>query len=268
MKDYYKILGLERDATTENIKQRFKELAFENHPDVTDKKDGGEAFIEIYEAYDILNNPDSRVIYDMLYDAYNGKTRLQVHDEEKAKSEYWTITGSARENARQKAKLRYRAFIRDMDCFFITGLKGDGKPYSYNMHKNIGIAGGTGPMGSIKSRTVSIPIPRSKKALLMHRVAFIIKTIFLIAAILVFKPGFFTEKSILFKLALSTAVIVAGGFVTLIFYQVNKTRSKFFYAGSYLLVKKYRKNGYRRGFHPMISTTPAGIISWLLRIIF
>ena len=78
MKDYYKILGLTSDASIESIKQRFKELAFENHPDVSDNKNADEVFIEIYEAYHILSNADKSVKYNLLYDKYinNVKTLL------------------------------------------------------------------------------------------------------------------------------------------------------------------------------------------------
>lgn len=60
MKDYYKILGLTRDASPDRIRQRFRELAFENHPDVSENKDAGEIFVEIYEAYHILSQPDKK----------------------------------------------------------------------------------------------------------------------------------------------------------------------------------------------------------------
>lgn len=68
MKDYYKILGLDRTVSLEVIKQRFRELAFENHPDISDNKNANEVFIEIYEAYHILSQPDKKIKYDLLYD--------------------------------------------------------------------------------------------------------------------------------------------------------------------------------------------------------
>ncbi|MEK7195316.1 MAG: molecular chaperone DnaJ [Patescibacteria group bacterium] len=61
-KDYYKILGVEREATEEEIKKAYRKLAHEHHPD---KKGGDEKkFKEINEAYQILSNKQKRESYD------------------------------------------------------------------------------------------------------------------------------------------------------------------------------------------------------------
>ncbi len=61
-KDYYKILGVPRDASQEEIKRAFRRLAHKYHPD----KAGGDAekFKEINEAYQVLGNPEKRKKYD------------------------------------------------------------------------------------------------------------------------------------------------------------------------------------------------------------
>ena len=156
----------------------------------------------------------------------------------------------------------------ESECFYINGLKADGKACSYYMHKNTGISGGPGPMGSIKSKSVTISIPRSRKAVLMHRIGFMIKLVFFVIAVAIFKPGILPEQELKIKVIISLSILIAGGFVTLILYQVNKTRSKFFFSRNYPVVKMYRKNGYRRGLHPLMSTTPVGPVYWLLRLIF
>lgn len=268
MKDYYNILGLTRDASPDSIKQRFKELAFENHPDVSENKNANEIFIEIYEAYNILGNPDKRVNYDLLHDKYINNTGTEIPNEDYVNTDIKNVSNSAREKARQKANLKYKDFIKDLDCFFTVNQKADGIPFYYNMHKTIGISGGVGPMGSIKSKTVSIPIPRSKKALMIHRIGFLIKALFFILAVV--GPGLdlFQDQDFVSKILISTAIVLTGGLTTLLTYHFNKTRSKFFHAGKYSLVKKYKKNGYKKGFHPMMSTTPFGLIVYLFRLIF
>ncbi|HEU4797865.1 MAG TPA: molecular chaperone DnaJ, partial [bacterium] len=65
MRDFYAVLGVDRNASQDQIKQAFRRLARENHPDV--KKDDPQAddrFKEINEAYQVLGDPDRRAQYD------------------------------------------------------------------------------------------------------------------------------------------------------------------------------------------------------------
>ena len=66
-KDYYKVLGVERSATQDEIKKAYRKLAVKYHPDKNagDKK-AEEKFKEISEAYQVLGNADSRKKYDEL----------------------------------------------------------------------------------------------------------------------------------------------------------------------------------------------------------
>ena len=65
-KNYYSILGLERTATPEQIKEAYRELAKKHHPDITGgtTKDA-EKFRDVMEAYGILSVKESRVNYDL-----------------------------------------------------------------------------------------------------------------------------------------------------------------------------------------------------------
>ncbi len=62
--DYYHILGIKRDASLEEIKQAYRKLVKEHHPDKG--KASLEKIKEINEAYGILGNPDKRLRYDLL----------------------------------------------------------------------------------------------------------------------------------------------------------------------------------------------------------
>ncbi|MCL4268995.1 MAG: J domain-containing protein [Anaerolineales bacterium] len=71
-KDYYKILGLERKASTDEIRSAYRKLAMKYHPDKNpgDKK-AEEKFKEINEAYQVLSDEQKRAHYDRLGSAYS-----------------------------------------------------------------------------------------------------------------------------------------------------------------------------------------------------
>lgn len=64
-KDYYRTLGVSRNASEEEIKSAFRKLALKYHPDRNpDNKEAEAKFKEINEAYEVLSNPEKRKIYD------------------------------------------------------------------------------------------------------------------------------------------------------------------------------------------------------------
>lgn len=65
-KDYYKTLGVERDAAAEDIKRAYRRLARKYHPDVSKESDAEARFKELGEAYEVLKNPEKRAAYDAL----------------------------------------------------------------------------------------------------------------------------------------------------------------------------------------------------------
>jgi curved DNA-binding protein len=65
-KDYYKIMGVARDASQDEIKRVYRRLARKFHPDVSKEANAEERFKELQEAYEVLKDPEKRAAYDQL----------------------------------------------------------------------------------------------------------------------------------------------------------------------------------------------------------
>lgn len=63
-RDYYEILGLTKAASADEIKKAYRSLAKKYHPDLNKAPDAAEKFKEVQEAYEVLNDPQKKSIYD------------------------------------------------------------------------------------------------------------------------------------------------------------------------------------------------------------
>ncbi len=91
--DYYKILGVSRNATAEQIKKAYRKLARKYHPDVNPNNKAAEKkFKEINEANEVLGNPENRKKYDKY-----GKDWKHAEEFEKARQQQRQYQGQARD---------------------------------------------------------------------------------------------------------------------------------------------------------------------------
>jgi curved DNA-binding protein len=65
-KDYYKTLGVARDASADDIKRAYRKLARKYHPDVSKEPNAESRFKDVAEAYEVLKDADKRAAYDQL----------------------------------------------------------------------------------------------------------------------------------------------------------------------------------------------------------
>lgn len=63
-RDYYDVLGVDKDADQKEIKKAYRKLAMKYHPDVSEEEDASEKFKEVSEAYAVLSDEDKRSRYD------------------------------------------------------------------------------------------------------------------------------------------------------------------------------------------------------------
>ncbi len=80
-KDYYKILGVAREADDKTIKQAYRRLARKHHPDVSKAKGSADRFKEINEAYEVLSDPEKRKRYDSLGSDWQRYAQARAHAE-------------------------------------------------------------------------------------------------------------------------------------------------------------------------------------------
>jgi len=103
MTDYYKVLGLERTASSQEIKRAYRKLSMKFHPD----KNGGDVFFEkmfkeINSAYEILGNANRKIIYD-------GKLKRQEGAYQKNNTSYsYNRSKTSEEKKREEERARRR----------------------------------------------------------------------------------------------------------------------------------------------------------------
>ncbi len=109
MKNYYEVLGVQRNATLEEIKKVYKKLAKKYHPDLNQgNKEAEQKFIEIKEAYDTLSDESKRKSYDSKLDGGSGESSQQQGGRPK----------SPRSESTEPAKFDFEDVERSFERFF------------------------------------------------------------------------------------------------------------------------------------------------------
>lgn len=93
--DYYKILGISKDATQEDIKKAYRKLARKYHPDLNkNNPNAQEKFQEINEANEVLSNPEKRKRYDEYGENWKYAEELEKQKKRQTKEQSGTREGT------------------------------------------------------------------------------------------------------------------------------------------------------------------------------
>lgn len=121
-KDYYKILGIAKNATQEEIKKAYRSQSLRWHPDRNPGVDTTEQMQDINEAYNILKNAATRTRYDAEYARFNSTRFEQQKSAPKAEANYDIKDETLKEDIKEARKAA-EDYVRE----FCASLKNDSK---------------------------------------------------------------------------------------------------------------------------------------------
>jgi len=136
--DYYKLLGVSRTATADEIRKAYRKLARKYHPDVNKADDAATKFAEVQEAYDTLSDAQKRKMYDQFGSAgpnsggFRGDPRWSQGNEYSQPVDFSDIFGSAFGGGGggspfgggQQQASKGQDLARSITVTFMTALKG------------------------------------------------------------------------------------------------------------------------------------------------
>lgn len=130
--DYYKVLGIERSATSKDVQTAYRKLARKYHPDVNKAPDAEEKFKRINEAYEVLKDSEKRKLYDEL-----GANWKEGQDFRPPPG--WSQTYSTRSGGGGFKQAEFEGFSDFFDMFF-GGSGRSGSPFegAFGQNANYG----------------------------------------------------------------------------------------------------------------------------------
>ena len=111
--DYYKVLNISDNATLEEIKKAFRELAKEFHPDKNKSNDASLKFREVFEAYEILKDTITKGIFDERRRKFYNKKSVEFNNVKNTKSEtYEYVKKEANKKAEYFSRMTFDDFLQ------------------------------------------------------------------------------------------------------------------------------------------------------------
>src|SRR5215472_2799777 len=130
-RDYYKILGVERSATADQIKTAYRRLARKFHPDVSKEPNAEAHFKEMQEAYEVLRDPEKRAAYDQLGSEWKSGQSFHPPPDWGSGFEFsGRPTGAGRAGRRQAGATAGGTYSEEDFSDFFSSLFGGGSPFA------------------------------------------------------------------------------------------------------------------------------------------
>src|SRR5580658_5002416 len=132
-RDYYKILGVERAATADQIKTAYRRLARKFHPDVSKEPNAEARFKEMQEAYEVLKDPQKRAAYDQLGSEWKSGQQFRPPPDWGRGFEFSGAPGEASggpRRGRARAGAREQESSQEDFSDFFSSLFGGGTPFA------------------------------------------------------------------------------------------------------------------------------------------
>ena len=131
-RDYYEVLGISKNATKDEIKKAYKQLAKKYHPDIN-KENDGEKFKEISEAYAVLSDDNKKAQYDQYghagfdqrfsqEDIFRGTDFSDVFDDVFGSNEFGGSIFDMFFGGRQRQDVRGADLRYDLELYFLKNV--------------------------------------------------------------------------------------------------------------------------------------------------
>src|SRR5215468_7604758 len=130
-RDYYKILGVERTASADQIKTAYRRLARKYHPDVSKEPNAEAHFKEMQEAYEVLRDPEKRAAYDQLGSEWKSGQSFHPPPDWGSGFEFsGRPAGAGRTGRRQPGATAGGTYAEEDFSDFFSSLFGGGSPFA------------------------------------------------------------------------------------------------------------------------------------------
>src|SRR5581483_9067376 len=157
-RDYYEVLGVERNATSDEVRRAYRKLALQFHPDRNPEAGAAERFKEVTEAYEVLSDPERRAQYDRFghlgdggLGGFGGFGVNGFGIEDIFESFFGASTGRGRQRVQRGADLRV-----DLQISFEEAVFGGDKDITVSKLETCARCGGNG----VEPGSTPIPCPR------------------------------------------------------------------------------------------------------------